>query len=276
MIYLYAYTNHKEDLDSLRRVKAIYDSLQKEGIEAEVLVNEYRAQLLAREWGLPLATTIETIKDIDAVANINDIIVIDSPEALEGKVLNYPEHFKGVIYINSSCADVDFNGARVVELFKNEQILCSEIESYPKEDRAIFIYGDSDFDKNVLNNIESFKELNLDFYWGVYFFVKYEDIIKESFNSIIESEDYYEILQNYNIIVTSNVHIALEAAFNKKVVYFLSLKDTNNSLINIMQENGIDCIKEIDNINISAISKKYNIKLKNTNNLIVNIIKDYM
>jgi len=276
MIYLYAYTNHKEDLDSLRRVKAIYDSLQKEGIEAEILVNEYRAQLLAREWGLPLATTIETIKDIDAVADIDDIIVIDSPEALEGKVLNYPEHFKGVIYINSSCADVDFNGARVVELFKNEQILCSEIESHSKEDRAIFIYGDSDFDKNVVNNLELFDGLDIDLYWGVYFFVKYEDKLKKSFKNVIESEDYYEMWQDYNIFVTSNAQIALEAAFNKKSVYFLNLKNTDECLISIMHQNGINIINNFDNITLSTISEKSNIKLINTNSLIVNIIKDYM
>jgi len=90
VIYLYAYTNFKDGLDSLRRVAVIYWSLKEKGIEAEILLNEYRAQLLAREWGLPLGTTIETIKDIDAVATNEDIILIDSPETIEGKVLNYP------------------------------------------------------------------------------------------------------------------------------------------------------------------------------------------
>jgi len=102
LIYLYAYTNFKDGLDSLRRVAALYWELQKESIDCELLVNDYRAQLLARSWGLPLATTIETIKDIDAVATPEDIVVIDSPESIEGKVLGYGEYFKKVIYLKST------------------------------------------------------------------------------------------------------------------------------------------------------------------------------
>ncbi len=100
MVYLYAHTNMKKNLDSLRRIKALYDYLSENGIECEILVNDYRAQLLGREWGLPLATTIETIKDIDAVAGREDSIIIDCDEELEGKVLNYPAYFEKVIYIN--------------------------------------------------------------------------------------------------------------------------------------------------------------------------------
>jgi len=116
VLYLYAYTNHKENLDSLRRVKALYDTFKAEGVETEILVNDYRAQLLARDWGLPLATTIETIKDIDAVATVDDIVIIDSPEALEGKVLEYGRYFKKLIYINPTCEK------RVIEEAENIQL----------------------------------------------------------------------------------------------------------------------------------------------------------
>ena len=103
MVYLYAYTNHKDNLDALRRAKVLFNAFKAEDIECELLINDYRAQLVAREWELPLATTIETIKDIDAVASVEDIVIIDSPEELEGKVLEYPEYFKKVIYIKDIC-----------------------------------------------------------------------------------------------------------------------------------------------------------------------------
>jgi len=54
MIYLYAYTNFKKGLDNLRRILAIYDYLTKKGLNCEILVNEYRAQLIAKEWGIRL------------------------------------------------------------------------------------------------------------------------------------------------------------------------------------------------------------------------------
>jgi len=278
MIYLYAHTNHKEDLDSLRRVKVIYDALKKEGIEAEILVNEYRAQLLGKEWGLPPATTIETIKDIDAVAKIDDIVLIDSKEELEGKVLNYPEYFKKVIYINSSCENIDYSGAKVIDLFINNQVIAPKIKQNDDKQKAIFIYGDSDFEKRVLENLDKFSNLDIDidFYWGIYFFVKYEDIIKKSFNYIVESEDYYEILQNYNIIVTSNAQVAIDALINRKSVYFLNLKETKECLIKLIQQNGAKVINNSDSINLATISLKDEVKLTDISSLITTIINDYM
>jgi hypothetical protein len=276
VIYLYAYTNHKEDLDSLRRVKVIYDKLKSQGIDAEILVNEYRAQLMAKEWGLPLATTIETIKDIDAVATVDDIIVIDSPEELEGKVLNYPEKFKKVIYINSTFDEVIFEGAKVVDLFKDGNIIAPTISSNTAEDRSIFIFGDSDPTKIVIENLDYLAKFNSDFYWGIYFYVKYEEKIKKSFNYIIESEEYYDLLQNYNIFITSNTQIAFEAIFNKKSVYFIDLKNEKKSKINLLQKNGAKIINRDEDIKITSLSEEVNINLKNIDNLIANIIKDYM
>jgi hypothetical protein len=277
VIYLYAYTNHKEDLDSLRRVKAIYDELKLNGIDAEILVNEYRAQLMAKEWGLPKATTIETIKDIDAVAKLNDIIVIDSPEELEGKVLNYPENFKAVIYINSTFKDITYSGAKVIDLYKDNKIVAPSIKSSIKEEnKAVYIYGDSDPSKIVVENLSDLAKLDCDFYWGIYFYVKYEEKIKKSFNYIIESEDYYELFQNYNIFVTSNFQIAIEALFNKKSLYFINLKKLDEKKINFIQENGGIVINISDNIKLDTLSKKENVNLNNTNNLIYNIISSYM
>ncbi|NPA27865.1 MAG: hypothetical protein GXN91_02275, partial [Epsilonproteobacteria bacterium] len=170
MVYLYAYTNFKDGLDSLRRVKVIYERLKEEGIESEILLNEYRAQLLAKEWGLPLATTIETIKDIDAVVEDGNIVVIDSTEEISGKVLDYPKRFR-VIYLNSSCKSVNFEGAEVINLFKDGILVPDFKDLNPKNSRAIFIYGDSDYEKRILKYLDEFRGLELDIYWGIYFFV---------------------------------------------------------------------------------------------------------
>ncbi len=273
MVYLYAYTNHKENLDSLRRVKALYDTLKKEGIEVEILLNEYRAQLLARDWGLPLATTIETIKDIDAVATIDDIVIIDSSEELEGKVLEYGSYFKKVIYINSTCQDKELEGAININLGKNGYIY-TYIEDKKLEDRTIFIYGDSDYGKTILKNLDIFKNKNLDFYWGNYFFVKYEDKFAEVFNKIVEPEEYYKVLQEYKNIITSSIQVAIEAKANGLNVAYLKLLQLD------------ECKKELlDNLDIpivnNIINKNYKVAKIDTiiNNIyreIINIIENYM
>jgi len=275
MIYLYAYTNHKENLDSLRRVKVIYDALQKEGIECEILVNEYRAQLLARDWGLPLATTIETIKDIDAVASVEDIILIDSPEELEGKVLEYPNNFKAVIYLNSTLEPVEFKGAEIVDVYSKDGALYPRLEVNKNRENSIFIYGDSDYEKTIVKNLDYFKGTNLDLYWGIYFFVKYEDTIAQAFNNIIESEEYYEALEQYKTIYSSSLQIAIEAQANGAETYFVDLENIDKKVLNRANELGIEVVNKEDISNINN-KDELNIIIKNNDEHIVNILKNYM
>jgi hypothetical protein len=273
MIYLYAYTNHKNNLEELRRTLALYNALKEQNLECEILVNEYRAQLLLKDWGLPLATTIETIKDIDAVAKVDDIIVIDSPETIEGKIKNYPNKFKAVIYLNSSFKDVEFNGAKVINLFLDKNYIFSNLEQTNKSKNSIFIYGDSDYEKTIIKNSEIFKNKDLDLYWGIYFFVKYEDSLKDIFNEIIESEDYYECIKDYQRIVTSSLQIALEAKANKCHVEFLELKNLSTSNKEILAALNISIINNI-NKNYNLTLEKDNIY--NINNKLINIINSYV
>lgn len=224
MIYLYAYTNHKEGLDCLRRAAAIYFELQKQGVTAQLLLNDYRAQQTALSWGLPKATTIETIKDIDAVATIDDTIVIDSTETIEGRVLNYPNYFKGVVYINSKEEKVAFDGAKVINTLLDKEYIFTQLES-KKSKEALFIYGDSDYKKTIIKNLEIFKNKNLDLYWGTYFFMQHEDELANVFEHIVEPEEYYDAIKEYKLIITSSIQIALEAAGNDSKVLFLAPKE---------------------------------------------------
>ncbi len=273
MIYLYAYTNHKENLDSLRRVASIYATLKEHHIDAEILINEYRAQLLLKEWGYPLATTIETIKDIDAVASNEDIVLIDSNENLEGKVLNYPNYFKKVIYINSSFNKVKFDGATIINTFLDKEFIFSNLKVNNRDKNNIYIFGDSDYNKTILKNSEIFKNKNLDLYWGIYFFVKYEDKLLEIFNKIIDSEEYYKILIQYQNIITSSLQTAIEAKANGANVEFLSINSLTKNEANLLDYLEI---KVANNINITNNKKLSNKKINNINNKLVDIIKSNM
>jgi len=272
MIYLYAYTNHKENLDSLRRVKVIYNALKEEGIECEILVNEYRAQLLSRDWGLPLATTIETVKDIDAVASVEDIILIDSLEQLEGKVLEYPNNFKAVVYLNSRLEPVEFEGAEIIDVYSKNGLLYPKLEEKKKRENSIFIYGDRDYEKTIVKNLDYFKGRNLDLYWGIYFFLKYEDAIVQTFNNIVESEKYYEVLERYKTIYTSSLQIAIEAHANGVETYFVDFENIDKKILDRAKR------LEIGVVNISNINSKDKLKVvtKDSDKHIVNILKKYM
>ena len=272
MIYLYAYTNHKENLDALRRTKVLFEAFKKEDIECELLLNDYRAQLLAREWGLPLATTIETIKDIDAVAGVEDIVIIDSPEELDGKVLDYPEYFKRVIYIKDSCSSLTLDGAEIIELSEKENLF-TKLDGM-KKDKNLFIYGDSDFNKTIINNLEIFKDKNLDLYWGNYFYVKYEDKLAEVFNNIIEPEEYYSAISEYQNIITSSLQVAIETKANGANVWYFTLNDLDSCIVELLSNSKIEILK--NNISIANKIEKDDTIINNIDKEIIKITKNYM
>ena len=215
MIYLYAYSNHRSDLDSLRRVGALWKALQAQGQNAEILVNDYRAQLAGRELGLPSATTIETVVDIDAVAEFGDRVLIDSPEELpESRLERFTQRFERLCLVRPCGGEVRF-GERILDPWGEEGPVVDpayvEAEG-ERNDRRVLIYGDSDYDKRLLQASEALGRFGFELYWGSYFYVKYEEELMRHFPVIHESEEYSTLIKESGTVVTAMPQTAAEAA----------------------------------------------------------------
>jgi hypothetical protein len=232
MIYLYAYTNHRADLDGLRRMGALWEMLKEAGIDAELLVNDYRAQLAGRELGLPLATTIETIMDIDAVAEHGDTVVIDSPEDAGERMGRYVERFERVVRVQP-CGGESRYGETVVDPLDEEGCLIAaryaKAAGFSKAGRFL-IFRDTDPAKELLEHRKSFEGVGLALYWGSYFYVKYEDLLAESFVEIRESEEYAELVEEAETVVTAMSQTALEARAAGARVLYLDRGETPDCL----------------------------------------------
>jgi hypothetical protein len=190
---------------------ALWEILQEAGIEAELLVNDYRAQLAGRELGLPPATTIETVMDIDAVAEHGDTVVIDSPEDAGERMEHYVERFARVLRVCPGGGESAY-GERVVDPFAPETILYRSYGAGEGGEGPLLLYGDSDASKELLSRSERFAGRGWDLYWGHYFYVKYEEPLAERFTRIRESEEYPELFGEYRRILTAMPQSALEAA----------------------------------------------------------------
>ena len=216
MIYFYAYSNHRSDLDALRRVGALWKALDARGIPAEILVNDYRAQLAGRELGLPPATTIETVLDIDAVAAYGDTVLIDSPETLSDELLaHYASHFSKLFLVRS-CGGTSRFSERILDPWDPQEgpLVSAEYEAASSSAKSgrVLIYGDSDYDKRLLHSVEAFDGLGLELYWGSYFYVKYEEELLRHFSGLRESEEYVDVIRQSETIVTAMPQTAAEAA----------------------------------------------------------------
>jgi hypothetical protein len=235
MLYYYAFTGHKHGLDRVKKAAVILNKLRAKGVETILLVNDFRAGLVARDLGVPESVTIETIQDIDAIAKIGDSVIIDSPEDDHGRLVKYCSDFKEVFRFAQSSDDKSIHGETMLSIDCDDENCISSIivddiyfEEHEKVDRILFFLGDSDADKIILNNSDFFKESKIELLLGHYFYVKYEDDLAKIFNILHEPEEYTELISSSSRVVTSSFQTALEASVSGAEVVFIDISKTSD------------------------------------------------
>jgi len=231
-LYYYAYTGHKNGLDRLKKAAALLKTLNQKGLETMLLVNDFRAGLAAREFGIQESVTIETIQDIDAIANLDDAIIIDSPENHRGRLEKYCTEFRVVFRFAQSCDDTSEYGEVLIRWSCDEEdeaclwdVVIDEVYFQPHEkvDRTLFFLGDSDADKTILSHRDFFQGSGMELLLGHYFYVKYEDALAEIFTQLHEPEEYITLITQSKRVVTASLQTALEAsASGAEVVLILT------------------------------------------------------
>ncbi len=229
-IYYYAYTGHKYGLDRARRATVILKKLNEKGFNTMLLVNDFRAGLAMRDFGILESINIEGIQDIDAIAQTGDVVIIDSPEDDHGRLVKYCSDFKQVFRFAEDDDDKSIHGEIMltVDCKKGEECISSIIiddiyfETHKKVDRTLFFLGDSDSDKILLKNSNFFIKNQMELLLGNYFYVKYEDDLRKIFTTLYEPEDYTEIICSSKRVITASLQTAIEASVAGAEVFYLS------------------------------------------------------
>ncbi|WP_415406611.1 hypothetical protein ACLHDG_12660 [Sulfurovum sp. CS9] len=253
MLFYYTNTGHKIGLERLRRGAALLKRLASKGIETQLLVNDFRAGLVAKELGVKEYVTVETVQDIDAIAQFGDSIIIDSPEDDHGRLVKYCEDFKNVWRFEVGNDDVSVHGETLFKVeCKDESCEDAVIidddyfEETAKEERTLFFLSDADYDKIILSNEVFFKTLNMELLLGNYFFVKYEDDLAKLFSTLHEPEEYMDLIKSSSHIVTASAQTALEAKVSGAKVIYLQLSNNDLYPVELLKTYGIDIVNGFD------------------------------
>ena len=244
-IYYYAFTGHKYGLERARRAAVILKGLNAKGFDTMLLINDFRAGLATRDLGVPDSVHIEGIQDIDAIAEVGDVIIIDSPEDDHGRLVKYCSDFKHVFRFAEHDDDKSIHGETLLTIDCEAENCISSIivndiyfEEHQKEKRTLFFLGDSDADKIILNNSDFFIENKMELLLGHYFYVKYENVLEKLFNTVHESEEYTELLCSSKRIITASFQTALEAKTAGAEVIFINLTnitDKQKELLSLLK-----------------------------------------
>ena len=259
MVFYYANTGHKIGLDRLRRGAALVKKLEDNAVEARLLVNDFRAGLAAKELGVKEYVTIETVQDIDAIAEAGNSIIIDSSEDDHGRLVKYCADFKNVWRFEHSPEDWSVHGETLIRIACQDEECISAVivdEMYipqgSKEERVLFFLDDADYDKTILGNEDFFKAFDMELLLGNYFFVKYEDDLAKLFSTLHEPEEYFDLIQNSQTIVTASSQTALEAkACGAKVIY-IDLKEDALYPVEVLRSYGISVV---DGFDVEAVKR---------------------
>ena len=266
--YYYAFSGHKYGLDRVKRGVALIKAMKKEGIEIDLLVNDFRAGLAAQDMGVTGAVTIENIMDVDVIAEKGDTVFIDTPEDIDKRLEQYTERFDSVICVTDDCEYVSKMGEIVMKPDCKDEKKCIEtpiidseyFDILPKEERILFFFSDADYDKEVLAHSEFFTGMDMELLLGYYFFVKYEDKLAEIFTKLHEAEEYPELIRRSSTVVTASSQCALESKAAGADVVYIRRENDSLCLTEIMKEYNIKIIDEYDNNELkNLISKKSNL-----------------
>ena len=253
MLFYYANSGHKIGLERVRRGAALLKRLARQGVETQLLVNDFRAGLVAKDLGVKEYVTVETVQDIDAIAEAGNSIIIDSPEDDHGRLVKYCADFKNVWRFAHDSSDSSVHGEILLKAgCKEENCLDAVIiddlyfEENRKEERTLFFLSDADYDKTILSNEDFFKSLNMELLLGNYFFVKYEDDLAKLFSTLHEPEEYVDLITSSSCIVTSSAQTALEAKASSGKVIYIDLLDDTLYPVELLKTYGIEVVNGFD------------------------------
>ena len=252
MLYYYANTGHKLGLERLRRGAALLNTLNANGEETQLLVNDFRAGLVARELGVSEYVTIEGIQDIDAIAQNGDSIVIDSLEDDHGRLVKYCQDFKQVWRFAHDKNDVSIHGETLIGL---DTVMVDDtfFEESKKEERILFFLGDSDHNKTILGNADFFNAFDMELLLGNYFFVKYEDDLAQLFSTLHEPEEYEELVKTSTTVVTVSGQTALEAKIAGAKVIYIALEDRILYDVEVLKTHNIAIVNGFNTQELQAL-----------------------
>jgi len=263
--YYYAYSGHKYGLDRVRRGVAMIKMLRENGVEMQLLVNDFRAGLAAQDLGVAGAVTIETILDVDAVAQRGDGVVLDTPEDRASRLEQYADRFAPLfVWTESRDAHSEF-GEILLKPFCEEVTACIETpvvdpdyfresakEGRQREERILFIFGDADYDKEISAHRDFFEGMEMDLLLGYYFFVKYEGELEKLFHQLYEPEEYSELLKKRSRVLTASAQSALEAAAAGANVAYMKNTDESDMLLTQLARYNIKIIDRFDKKGLQA------------------------
>lgn len=277
------HTGHRIGLDRFRRACTIIRLLG--DVDITLLCSDFRIANEARNFGVDKAVGIDVVRNIPKIANRGDKIIFDSDEANPIMLEEMRRYFSTFIRISDDKSDKKEEGEFLISPYLSGEGICNAIvvdeKYFEKKEKSIklsYFFGDDDYEKDLEKNLSFIEDLNPDLQLGFYYFLDYEDMLRERFKNHHEFEDYDDVIKKSEILITASPQAVLEnLASGGKPIYF-QREDYGFNFLELFEKLNIPIIKKYEKCQLlttlkSLENREYS-EMEHIGNKILKFIKE--
>jgi len=224
--YYYVHTGHRIGLDRFRRAATIIRALG--DLDITLLTSDYRIAQCARDFGVKKSVGVDVVRNIPQISHHGDQIIFDSTEANPIMMEDIREYFSTCIRVSDQQEDQKATNEYLLSPYLEGEEICKGVavdKSFfeykgVKDIEISYFFGDDDYEKDLEKNFSFLEGLELNLQLGFYYFLDYEEMLKQKYQTHTEFEEYEETIMRSKVYITASPQAILEAlASNSKPIY---------------------------------------------------------
>jgi len=282
-LYYYVHTGHRIGLDRFRRAAAIIHAL--EDVDITLLTSDYRIAQVARDFSIEKSVGIDVVRNIPQIAHNGDKLIFDSSEANPIMLEDMRGYFSSFVRISDDANDQKAQREFLISPYLEGEGICKAVAvdsdyfgEFKKSVELTYFFGDDDYEKDLQKHFEFIEGLNPHLQLGFYYFLDYEDMLKEKFKNYFEFEEYEMMIKSTDTLLTSSPQAVLDSlASGGKPIYF-QRADYTYEFRELFESLNIPIIDNYDKNRLSVVletikNREYG-KIERNGNKISHFIKE--
>jgi len=267
-IYYYAHTGHRFGLDRFRTAVSVIKSLP--DLDITLLTSDYRIASYANSFGIRNSVGIDVIRNIPNIAEHGDILFYDSDEHTGQQLLDMIDFFSKFVRISLDENDFPRQGEFLINpylkdsenVFSYLPVETSYFGKFEKKIDTLLFFGDDDYDRDLIHYLRKFQKIRPDLLLGFYYFLGYEEGLREFANRMFENEEYESVIKSSRNIITSSYQTALQSLVSGGKPIYIERTDRDSRPNRLLSGLGIPVL---DEWNEDKILKKLNSPIEYSN-----------
>ncbi len=262
-LFYYVHTGHRIGLDRFRRAATIIRALG--NVDITLLCSDFRIAQIAREFGIENSVGIDVVRNIPQISQYGDKIIFDSEEANPIMLDDMRQYFSTFIRVSDAKEDTKAENELLISPYLEGDGICKGLvvddKYFVKQEKKVkisYFFGDDDYEKDLEKNLDFIAGLDAHLQLGFYYFLDYEDMLKEKFPNYFEFEEYDEMIMQSEILITCSPQAVLESLAGGGKPIYIQREDYTRDFNAIFDFLNIPIVYNFDKKDLSVILKTIN------------------